>query len=155
MAGNIAGVTAWLKERIRAEGGDPERETLTVIPVKTGELTVKDEKGGAWRVFRFVEDAYGLDHPESTTAFEETGRGFGCFQRRLFGYPASSLKEVIWGFHDTPERYRQLMKAVIEELKEGKGTQFDPALVDILLELISSGRIDVSEIKKQSEETED
>ena len=47
------------------------------------------------------------------------------------------------------------MKAVIEELKAGKGTQFDPALVDILLELLSSGRIDVSEIKKQSEETED
>ena len=46
------------------------------------------------------------------------------------------------------------MDKVIEELKNGRGTQFDPELVDILLGLINSGRIDVSEIKKQSEELE-
>lgn len=44
------------------------------------------------------------------------------------------------------------MDRVIEELNNGRGTQFDPELVDILLGLINSGRIDVSEIKKQSEE---
>ena len=47
------------------------------------------------------------------------------------------------------------MDDVIEELKNGKGTQFDPALVDILLELINSGRIDVYEINKQSAGIED
>lgn len=47
------------------------------------------------------------------------------------------------------------MDRVIEELKKGRGTQFDPELVDILLGLINSGRLDVSEIKKQSEELED
>lgn len=35
---------------------------------------------------------------------------------------------------------------VIEELKKGRGTQFDPKLVDILLELISDGTIDVEQI---------
>ncbi len=44
------------------------------------------------------------------------------------------------------------MDRVIEELNNGRGTQFDPELVDILLGLINSGRIDVSQIKKQSEE---
>ena len=47
------------------------------------------------------------------------------------------------------------MDEVIEELKNGKGTQFDPALVDTLLELINSGRIDVYEINKQSAGLED
>ena len=47
------------------------------------------------------------------------------------------------------------MDRVIEELKAGAGTQFDPALVDIMLGLINSGRIDVSEINKQSAEIED
>ena len=47
------------------------------------------------------------------------------------------------------------MDSVISELKNGRGTQFDPELVDILLDLVTSGRIDVSEIKKQSEEIED
>ena len=53
--------------------------------------------------------------------------------------------------------YRKAMKMedVIVELKAGKGTQFDPALVDIMLELINSGRIDVSEINKQSAEVEE
>ncbi len=46
------------------------------------------------------------------------------------------------------------MDRVIEELKNGRGTQFDPELVDILLGLINSGRLDVSQIKKQSEEQE-
>jgi energy-coupling factor transport system substrate-specific component len=32
---------------------------------------------------------------------------------------------------------------VLEELKKGRGTQFDPKLVDIMLELIESGKIDV------------
>ena len=35
---------------------------------------------------------------------------------------------------------------VIEELKKGKGSQFDPELVDILLNLIDSSEIDVSKI---------
>ncbi len=53
--------------------------------------------------------------------------------------------------------YRRAMSMshVIEELKKGRGSQFDPALVDILLELINSGRIDVSEINKQSEAVEE
>ena len=44
---------------------------------------------------------------------------------------------------------------LIDELKEGRGTQFDPSLVDILLELIDSGRIDVSGINQLSVEAED
>ena len=47
------------------------------------------------------------------------------------------------------------MSKVVKELKDGRGTQFDPALVDILLELINSGRIDVSEVNKQSVEIEE
>lgn len=43
---------------------------------------------------------------------------------------------------------------VIEELKKGRGTQFDPKLVDIMLKLIENGTVDVEQIygKKLSEE---
>ena len=47
------------------------------------------------------------------------------------------------------------MDHVIDELKKGKGTQFDPSLVDILLGLIGSGRIDVSGINQLSVESEE
>ena len=52
-------------------------------------------------------------------------------------------------------RHAMPMNTVIEELKNGKGTQFDPKLVDILLELLKSGRIDVSGINQLSVEMED
>ena len=35
---------------------------------------------------------------------------------------------------------------LLEELKKGRGTQFDPKLVDILLSLIEDGTIDVEQI---------
>ena len=47
------------------------------------------------------------------------------------------------------------MDHVIDELKKGKGTQFDPSLVGILLGLIGSGRIDVSGINQLSVEAEE
>lgn len=53
--------------------------------------------------------------------------------------------------------YRPAMKMdkVLQELKKGSGSQFDPKLVEILLGLLNSGRLDVSEVKKQSEEIEE
>jgi energy-coupling factor transport system substrate-specific component len=47
-------------------------------------------------------------------------------------------------------RKRLNFELVLEELKKGKGTQFDPKLVDILLELISSGKINVKELYSES-----
>ncbi len=108
---NIAGVTEWLRRRIAEEGGDPSRETLTLIPTRAGENFLRDEEGGTWRVFPYITHAVSYDLPESEALFEETGRGFGCFFRRLTGYPAETLCEVIPDFHNTPVRFAQLMDA--------------------------------------------
>jgi response regulator RpfG family c-di-GMP phosphodiesterase len=35
-------------------------------------------------------------------------------------------------------------------LQKGKGTQFDPNLVDIMLELIASGKVNVAELYAES-----
>lgn len=40
---------------------------------------------------------------------------------------------------------------VLEELRKGRGTQFDPGLVDILLELLEDGTIDVERLYKTGE----
>ena len=42
-------------------------------------------------------------------------------------------------------------ESVIAEVKRGSGTQFDPGLVSILLELIESGKIDVMETLRKSQ----
>ena len=47
---NISGVTAYLGERLASEGGDPERETLTVFKTAGGEPYYTDSEGSVWRV---------------------------------------------------------------------------------------------------------
>lgn len=41
---------------------------------------------------------------------------------------------------------------VLGELERGKGSQFDPALVDVMLELVHSGRIDMEALYREVEE---
>jgi energy-coupling factor transport system substrate-specific component len=47
-------------------------------------------------------------------------------------------------------RKKLSFEVVLEELKKGKGTQFDPGLVDILLNLIASGKINVNELYSET-----
>ena len=101
---NMAGITAFLRVKIAAAGGDPDRETLTLIPTKAGSNYFTDSTGKAWRLIPFVE---GTTCPQSATPelFEEAGYSFGRFQRMLEGYPVDSLHETIVRFHDTEDRY--------------------------------------------------
>ena len=41
---------------------------------------------------------------------------------------------------------------VLGELEKGRGTQFDPKLTDIMMELILEGTIDLSQLYEPSEE---
>ena len=41
------------------------------------------------------------------------------------------------------------MAYVIQELKNGRGTQFDPGLVDVMLGLIDNGKIDICSLYKE------
>ncbi|MBQ7487897.1 MAG: aminoglycoside phosphotransferase family protein [Clostridia bacterium] len=109
---NICRVTAYLRDRICEEGGDPLRETLT--PVLTGEATsfVMDETGYLWRIYLFVPGTRSCEQPVSADDLYEAGRAFGVFERRLRDFPAETLYETIPGFHDTPARALQLREAM-------------------------------------------
>ena len=52
---NVCGVTRHLSRKILAEGGDPMRETLNVVPTLSGSTCYLDAEGGAWRAYDFVE----------------------------------------------------------------------------------------------------
>ena len=47
---NIQHVTAHLREKILAAAGNPDRETLTLIPALSGEFCAEDSEGQVWRV---------------------------------------------------------------------------------------------------------
>ena len=116
---NIAHVTDYLRAVIAEEGGDPERETMRLIPAADGSYSVPAEDGDVWRVFLRVPDAVSPEHPDSTEMLRECGRAFGLFSRRLRGFPADTLHESIPSFHDTPVRLAQLKEAM-ERDSEGR-----------------------------------
>ena len=80
---NIERVTAFLKEQIAREGGDPERETLTLVKTQRGGHFAYDEQGGLWRMYLFIEDAVSRDLPDTPELFELCGEAFGKFQRQM------------------------------------------------------------------------
>ena len=109
---NIARVTEYLRGIIAAEGGDPERETLTLVPTVDGKPFAYDEDGELWRMYMFIEGTISRDLPDTPELFALSGAAFGRFQRQMGGFPAASLVESIPDFHNTPARYAQLMDAV-------------------------------------------
>lgn len=116
---NVSGVTSFLKERILQNGGDPLRETLTVVPTREGGSYMTDAQGAAWRCYVFVEDTVTYQIVEKPEDFYTVARTFGQFQRLLADYPAHTLHETIPLFHDTPNRYRNFLHA-LEEDKLGR-----------------------------------
>ena len=119
---NIVGVTDYLREKIAKDGGDPERETLSIVRVKNGEASFVDGEGETWRVFPFIEDTDCLQQADTPELFEASALAFGSFQRMLADYPASTLYETIPHFHDTVDRFAKfkaaLEKDVMDRAKE-------------------------------------
>lgn len=108
---NITGVTSFLRDKILARGGDPDRETLNIRRTMDGAALYVDEDGEPWRCMTYVDGASSRETVENAAMLREAGRAFGDFQKLLSGYPAETLHETIVNFHNTPERYRQLMEA--------------------------------------------
>ncbi|WP_461815952.1 phosphotransferase enzyme family protein [Faecalimonas sp.] len=109
---NVLGVTSYLRERIIENGGDPERETLNVIPTKEGKAYFVDSEGEYWRAYKFITGATSYDAVETPEDFYQSAVSFGNFQRLLAEYPAETLHETIEGFHDTKARFAVFKKAV-------------------------------------------
>jgi len=113
---NILGVTSYLRERIIEDGGDPERETLNVIPALDEKPYYIDSEGEYWRSYKFITDATSYDRVEQPEHFYQSAVAFGNFQRLLSKYPAETLHETIPGFHDTKARFAVLQKAVEDDV---------------------------------------
>ena len=118
---NFAAVTAYLRPIIKKEGGDPDRECLKVIPTVQGAAYYVDGEGEVWRMTQLIENTDAYLVAESSAMFEDAGRAFGLFIKRLEGFDAASLIEVIPDFHNTVKRYENLEKAVAAD-KAGRAS---------------------------------
>ena len=112
---NIVSVTDFLKEKIVAEGGDAERETLSVIRTRDGKNYYKHEDGSCYRVYKFIRNSVPVEVAENTDQLYSAAKGFAKFQKRLADFPAEKLAETIKDFHNTPKRFENLEKAIKED----------------------------------------
>lgn len=145
---NIAAVTEYLRRVIGEAGGDPARETLTLVPAKDGKSYVVDENGGYWRTYLFIENAtcYQLADPEK---FYWSARAFGRFQQRLRDFDAERLHDTIPRFHDSENRLENFEKSVAADVKGRAASAGDEiafvrarkALCSVVLDGIRDGSI--------------
>ncbi|MEG0090367.1 MAG: aminoglycoside phosphotransferase family protein [Oscillospiraceae bacterium] len=124
---NIVGVTQYLKKIIEKNGGDPLRETMTVVLTKTKDNCFLDSHGGVWRAFVFIEDTICLQKVEKPEHFYSSAKSFGNFMRLLENYPADTLFESIPLFHDTENRFKNLEEA-IKKNKAGRKDSVQPEI---------------------------
>ena len=120
---NFIGITAYLRRQVLAQGGDPLRETLSLVDTRDGKPFYTDGNGKVWRLMPFIENT---DCIQSATPalFEASARAFGRFQYMLRGYPAETLHETIANFHNTEDRYAKFLAAVeADKMNRAKDVQ--------------------------------
>lgn len=114
---NIVSVTEFLKEKIIADGGNPLKETLTVIPTKDGKNYYRADDGSCYRCYEFIRDSLTLETADSANDLYEAAKGFAVFQKKLADFPADKLHETIVDFHNTPVRFKALEDAIKNDVK--------------------------------------
>lgn len=109
---NICGITEHIKAKLIANGGDPNRETLTVIKTKSGMPYYKADEQTCFRMYKFIENAESFEAVTDPCQLYYAAKSFGKFQKMLADYPAHTLHEIIINFHNTVDRFRQLHEAI-------------------------------------------
>ena len=120
---NFVGITSFLREKITAAGGDPLRETLSIVKARDGKDFYTEASGKVWRLTPYIEntDCFQSATPE---LFEASARAFGRFQYMLQGYPAETLHETIVNFHNTEDRFAKFEAALAaDKLDRAKDIQ--------------------------------
>ena len=114
MMENIRRVTDHLKTKIKARGGDPRREALTVTPTKDGELYFLDAEGEYWAACEFIADTAAYQQADTPELAFQGGKGIGLFQAMLADF-REPLTDILPGFHNIRYRFRQWDETLAED----------------------------------------
>ncbi len=109
---NIKIVTEFNRAEIVKRGGDPNRESLTLVPTENGGTYFRTEEGDCYRVYVFIENAKGYDVVEKPEHFYESAVAFGKFAMLLDRFDSSKLFEVLPDFHNTVKRFDNFKKSL-------------------------------------------
>ena len=106
MMDNISRVTAHLKAKVVAAGGDPMREVMTLTPTKSGELYFLDTDGEYWAACVFISDTVAYNSAATPELAYQGGKGIGKFQSQLSDFEGT-LADILPGFHNMRFRFEQ------------------------------------------------
>ena len=112
---NIKLVTEFAREQIKKEGGDPDRESLTVVDSIDGKPYYTDGEN-FFRVYVFIDDSTAYQVVEKPEHFYQSAVAFGNFANLLAKFDASKLYEPLPNFHNTVKRFEALEKAIEENI---------------------------------------
>ncbi|MEZ7884082.1 MAG: aminoglycoside phosphotransferase family protein [Bacteroidales bacterium] len=133
---NIEKVTNFLRVKLVSRGvEDVSRRVLTIKYFYDNQgrhSYFKDRNGECWRVYLKISNAKSFERMENSSMAELAGRAFGKFHESLSGFDASSLIEVLPGFHNTPMRIENFINK-IELDRVGRLSEVQEE-VDFLLE---------------------
>jgi aminoglycoside phosphotransferase (APT) family kinase protein len=101
-----------LNELLKCDHPEARRRTLTCIPSVKGTPHAIDAAGNYWRTYPFIERARTYDTIESEAQATEAARAFGEFQKLAATLPGEPLHETIPGFHNTKQRFQDLVTAI-------------------------------------------
>jgi Ser/Thr protein kinase RdoA (MazF antagonist) len=146
---NIQGITAHLREKIVAAGGDPARETINLVPTVEGRAFCRTPDGNYWRAAIFIEGAQTYEIVDNLDHVYHVANAFGRFQRLVSDFPAERLHETIPGFHHTPKRFAAFVEAVERDATNRAGSaraeiefvERRVGDVPILVDLLQQGKL--------------
>jgi Ser/Thr protein kinase RdoA (MazF antagonist) len=147
---NFEKITSHIRAKLeKIPGRDPDRETLNLLPARTGACFHVTPAGEYWRAYRFVGGAHIINVASRPEEAFEAGRAFGCFQTLLSDLDASSLHETIPFFHHTPRRFARFKETLENDPQRRAGEARDAisfvlereGLTPIITEGLASGRL--------------
>ncbi len=112
LMGNIVAVTEYSRKVISERGGDPDRESITVVFDKKGNSYVEVD-GGYYRIIKYI-DGVVYQVVASPEDFYQSAVAFGNFAKLLANFDATGLVEVIPNFHNTVSRFKDFKKAIAD-----------------------------------------
>lgn len=145
---NIELGTAFCRQSVIRNGGDPARKCLNVVPARDGKSYYFDGEN-YFRIYVFIEGATTYQIVRNPKDFYESAVAFGSFANLLADFDASQLYEVLPNFHNTKIRYQNFLNAVqadkcgrVEEVqKEIEWVKAHTELCGKIVDKIENGEI--------------
>ena len=109
-------VTDFNRKKIAERGGDPDRESLTVVRTRDGKPYYHDGATDSnFRVYKFITGAVAYQIVEKPEHFYESAMAFGNFANLLAEFDAKKLYEILPNFHNTEKRFKDFENSLLKD----------------------------------------